>query len=108
DTQDAVKLCVWDNRLWAIDANGLMSQSANGGADSWTADAELSGVDGTYRFITSLFVAKKSDGTTAIYCTTNDGLWRHNATSTKWEGPLLTWPRHPHGGRGTIEARGEA
>lgn len=105
DTANALFLVTWDNSFWRLTETGQLYRAADPHATPMTWDAvaaTIPGVDGTYRYITSCFVAKDETGTPAIYATTVDALWKFDGVDD-WIGPLFQWARHPHGGRGSIE-----
>lgn len=78
-----VKLAYWDDKLWGIDADGLLWYTRTIGGGNEVNDAQLPLSHGDA--ITSLFEGVAPNGRdTILYCTTKKWLYQHDYGNRRW------------------------
>jgi len=79
--KNAFKLAFWDNKLWGIDADGMLWYSYTiGSGESDDAQLPLSHNDA----VTGLFTGRDAAGNTILYATTKKFLWAHDFGNRRW------------------------
>ena len=96
----------WSNQPYFMTSSTIStSTDADVQNPTWTTNGTLP-LDA--RPAQNLFTYRDASGVETIYAATNNGLYIHDATNSKWLATELTLPDHPAGGQGAIRWRDAA
>lgn len=107
ETDDAWLVAFWDDRLWKITQAGVLSYTLDitlATTPTWTDDAQIPLTNQGQP--QSLFTGPSASGEEILYCTTEEGLFAHDAANARWVRTGLTWPYYLRAGNEARTWRG--
>jgi hypothetical protein len=106
ETDDAWLVAYWDNRLWKITQAGLLSYCHDitlATTPNWTDDAQIPLTNQGQP--QSLFTGRNAAREEILYCTTEEGLFAHDAANARWL-KVFDWPYYLRAGNEARAWRG--
>jgi hypothetical protein len=101
----AQALCVWDDKLIAIDTAGQLWYTTSGAAASWTSYGTTGKLDASF-IPRHLCVYYDRQDNPCIHVVTNRGVWAFDPAGPRLYLTEVEFPMHPQQGRGVAKWRG--